>query len=127
MTIRIKLVGCLRYSYKGEIFEKLDAKGAPVEYELDDAKAKALLASRNDMANDLPFFVRVTKSVVDDEDEIVIEREESADVGGVKITRRTGKAKTKARVKKGGDTSTLTDEDTRKASRDAEAEEGLEV
>lgn len=59
MTMRIRLIGCNRYTYgnKGEVFEKKDPHGNPLEYDVDDAKGSALLASYNDKG--MPYFVVV--------------------------------------------------------------------
>jgi hypothetical protein len=101
MAIRIKLVGCNRYSYKGELFEK------GFEYDLDDAKARALLVSNDDYGR--PFFVRVEVPAELDQ-EVIIEREESEEIAGAKITRKVGRPRKNPIVKTSGDTAPLRDD-----------------
>lgn len=131
MTTRIRLIGAKRYCYglKGEIFEKLDEKGRPIEYDLDDAKAEKLLALTTDQ--DMPYFTlcKARKATA----EVIEETEvESAEVEGVKITRTRRPAKTSSRVKKSGELKSLLDADDElkalsKTATDDEDEEGVDV
>lgn len=106
MSIRIKLVGCNRYSYKGELFEK------GFEYDLDDNKARTLLLSNDDYGR--PFFARVEVPAELDQ-EVIIEREEGEEIPGARITRKVGRPRKNPIVKTSGDSSPLRDdgEDTK--------------
>lgn len=118
MSIRIKLIGCTRYTYgpKGETFEK------GYEYELDDEKARTLLASNNDKG--LPFFTRVERPAPAME-ETVIEETTGGEVGGVRIIRKKAAPRPNPKVKTSGDLSPLrNDGKDEAAGEDADADEG---
>jgi len=118
MSIRIKLVGCERFSLMGELFEK------GFFYDLSEDKARTLLKKTEERGR--PYFVRVETPV--ENEEVEITEEESEEIGGVKITRKRGRPRKNPIIKERGDTSSLDDEDrTRDQSATVVTEDGIEV
>lgn len=117
MTIRIRLVGCSRYSYgpKGEVFEK------GYEYDLDDEKAGTLLRSNDDRG--MPFFARVERPAAAMQD-TVIEETTGEGVGGVRIVRKRAQPVRNPKVRTAGDTTSLEAEDRREPA--SAGDEGLD-
>mgnify|MGYP003416992306 CR=1 FL=1 len=118
MTIRVQLIGCLRYSYKGELFEKA------YQYDLDDAKARALLQSKDDRGR--PYFSRVEEAAEDDE-EVVVTKEEVEEIGGVRISRTRGRPRKASIVRASGDSAPLRDDAREDAHGRAAEDAGVEV
>lgn len=50
----IRLTGCERYNYQGQLFE------ADTAYRVDDATARKLLRSKDPTNSDRPFFTEIT-------------------------------------------------------------------
>lgn len=117
MTIRIKVVGCQRYSFKGELFEK------GFFYDLEDEKARTLLNKQDDYGR--PYFLRVETPIEDEE--MTVEETTSEELDGVKITRKRGRPRKNPQVRTGGDTAPLPDTDAEIPAREEDSEAGVEV
>ena len=116
MAIRIKLIGCQRFSLMGELFEK------GFFYDLPDEKARLMLQKVDD--GDRPYFARVEAPV--ESEEIDITEETSEEIGGVKITRKRGRPRKNPIIKESGDTGSLDAEDRREGATEV-TEDGIEV
>ena len=119
MSIRIKLIGCNTYTYgpKGEKFEK------GYEYELDEAKARTLLASNNDKG--MPYFARVEKPAPAMEETVI--EETTGEGGSVRIIRKKGPKVANPRVRTSGDTAPLRDDGKAEQAEGEDEEEGVEI
>lgn len=117
MTIRIKVVGCQRFSLMGEIFEK------GFVYDLDDAKARLLLGKVDDYGR--LYFARVEEPIAEPDD-VIIEETSSEELAGVKIRRSRGRPRKNPVVKTSGDTSPLEADDAPEAEAD-DQDEGVAV
>jgi hypothetical protein len=111
MTIRIKVVGCQRYSFKGELFDK------GFVYDLEDGKARELLNKQDDYGR--AYFARVEKPVAEPDD-VIIEETTSEEVDGVRIKRSRGRPRKNPVIKTGGDTTPLEAEDVPAGAADDE-------
>ncbi len=115
MSTTIKLVGCNRYSLRGELFER------GFVYDVDDKKAAELLGKRDDYGR--AYFAKAAPVT-----DTVVEEEEVAETSGsVRIKRTQRRGQREAAVKSGGDTSPLEDSDAHPKRVAEDATEGVEV
>jgi hypothetical protein len=94
----IKLVGCKRYSLKGELFQ------IGYEYDLADDKANLLLDSKDSFGRSYFEVIRTPARPVE-----IIEESEIREAG-VTIKRTRGRPKKNPEVRTAGDSSNLEDE-----------------
>lgn len=96
----IRLVGCKRYSYKGELFEQ------GFDYDLDEVKSSYLLRQKDELGRN--YFVGIDKPRRANE-ELIIEEETDPQTQTVKIKRKRGRPRKNPAVRTAGDTSPLDD------------------
>jgi protease II len=107
MAKTIKLIGCHRYTYgpKGEVFQRVDSRGAQLEYTVDDAKADLLLQSTNDKG--MPYFSLVDPNAPKPRTRAAVIAEKKA-----RVIHRRSMIGTKGKSERGTPAVVTDDEDT---------------